>query len=262
MIKFDLTVPAGCFCQTTQFLRARGLQDQSLPLDWLVPVDLSMAVNYLENTFAHFFESEDLVMSGINYKNNISYLNTRSGIRFLHDFCKENDFSESYKLNKDKYERRIDRLFKKIDASNKILFFHLHCRSRFSDTCDEYMFSDCGILESFYKLSKMFPQKNIFLLYIRLCEDEKRKGFELATQKGNCSIYNCYRDRLIKENHNLVKQFETNIHSILDVFFDFNAFDKLCRLGRRSLIVPAKLLSCLIPSQVVRKKIRRWYKMY
>lgn len=55
-MKFDIIIPVGSFCAGAQALRGVKKRSRSLPLDWVTPISLELAVDFLETGFKSFFE--------------------------------------------------------------------------------------------------------------------------------------------------------------------------------------------------------------
>lgn len=110
-MKFDIIIPMGCYCASAQALKSVKKRSRSLPFDWVGPLSFDQAVRFLETGFEGFFEKEDLVKYEKDTKKNVGYVNTRNNLLFLHDFKEVAHFDEEYVQLREKYERRIKRIY-------------------------------------------------------------------------------------------------------------------------------------------------------
>ena len=125
-MKFDIIIPMGCYCASAQALKSVKKRSRSLPFDWVGPLSFDQAVRFLETGFEGFFEKEDLVKYEKDTKKNVGYVNTRNNLLFLHDFKEVAHFDEEYVQLREKYERRIKRIYQTIRDSKDILYLHVH----------------------------------------------------------------------------------------------------------------------------------------
>lgn len=127
--KYDLVFGIGAACSCSQMLRKTGLQFSSYPFDWLYGTDFSGRVDILTNDFKDFVNKEDLTF--INATNGDKdnpcdvYNNVKNGITFNHDFPQGVPLEQSYPAVKAKYDRRIDRLLKRIERSENTLIVYV-----------------------------------------------------------------------------------------------------------------------------------------
>ena len=160
--KFDLIISLGEDCACTSYLRRFNLQYNSYPFDWLTGAEFSKRIDLLCNNFERFLNIEDL--KNITKKNtNLcdnrtdSYQNNYTNFNFYHDFLKEIPFETMFNKVKEKYERRINRMYSHIETSENILFVWW---SR-----DKHLEND-NLKNAYEKLSKKFKNKSIYLLII------------------------------------------------------------------------------------------------
>lgn len=60
MTKYDIIIPIGSVCKTSQNLRDLKKQNESLPFDWIFVADLDMIYTALETHFADFLKLENM----------------------------------------------------------------------------------------------------------------------------------------------------------------------------------------------------------
>lgn len=119
---YDLVFSLGAVCFCTHVLRRMNLQLASYPFDWLFGSNLLDRLDMLSNHLEHFIELKDLEYSYT--ENSIfcdAYYNKSNDLTFNHDFPKGVDVKDSYDEVRQKYDRRIQRLFDNIDKAQKVL---------------------------------------------------------------------------------------------------------------------------------------------
>ena len=128
---YDLVFGVGNACSATQTLREAGLQFESFPFDWVAYTaedDLDARTETLRTDFAHWFDKEDLELSGrfdFGWHARDIYRNRRTGVVFNHDFNRGEEFEAAYGGVAAKYARRAERLFGRIRAAKRVLAFRL-----------------------------------------------------------------------------------------------------------------------------------------
>jgi len=116
----------------------------SYPFDWLTNAPLSTRLEMLLNNFDGFMDINDLEFlsknpNEINDNNYDYYQNKKNNFYYYHDFPVDCSLSDSYEAVYQKYNRRIERLFNKINENNKVLIVWL---SHFtSDLTDDQLVS-------------------------------------------------------------------------------------------------------------------------
>lgn len=123
--KFDLIVSLGEDCACSSYLRRFALQECSFPFDWLTNAALSMRIQLLENDFDIFLKKENLHMIPRPVVSDVHcdyYEDKKTTLYFYHDFPIGIDLEESFSSVKEKYNRRIQRLYKMVNTSKKVLF--------------------------------------------------------------------------------------------------------------------------------------------
>lgn len=159
--EFDFVVSLGYDCSCAMNLRKLGLRSCSSPFDWLTEADIWTRIKLLETHFADFLEKEHLtkLVKGPNApgKGNDHYRDEPTGFCFYHDFREDLPFEESYAQVKTKYNRRIDRLYKKISESRHTLWV-------WRDPA--HPLTEQETTEVSNRLAKIFPRNSVSLLVI------------------------------------------------------------------------------------------------
>ncbi len=257
-MKYDIIIPMGCFCAAAQALKSVKKRSRSLPFDWIIPLSFERAVRFLETGFEGFFEKEDLKKFEKDTKKHVGYINTRTNILFLHEFTDVSRFDEEYVLLREKYDRRIKRIYQTINDSKNILYLHIFKKEQFSHTPAEE-----ELEASLAKLREMYPGRHHRLLFINLADAEAgRTGFEKRkTKNGDIDCYDCYRDQDAEYDENFPDYvyYKKNVESVLNLYkVRKNAKDILKKISFKIL----DAVSRIIPNQHIRGKIRMWYKEY
>lgn len=137
---YNIVVSLGCNCSTATHLKRNDLRRFSMPLDWMKSPSLSDVIRLLKNKFNGFMEFNNLILlgrsahtvEGIEHDEEVrpnsiaTFLvaNKTYNIYFFHDFIviPNHDWSVTYPVVKDKYNRRINRFLNKIKNSESVLF--------------------------------------------------------------------------------------------------------------------------------------------
>ncbi len=159
MQKFDLFVPFGSVCITSWNLRKNGLQTESMPYDWIGPMNLDLTVTFLENGFSGLIEKDKLKFIGT--KDHEVHYEMPNGVTFQHDFTKKS--MEEFPKVEVKYQRRIKRLYEKLAAARSVMFVHF----------DEIMPQTADLEKAVFRLKKLYPGKRLKLLYVFMSGDIK-----------------------------------------------------------------------------------------
>lgn len=162
--EYDFIFGIGAACSCSETLRKCGLQFQSYPLDWLYRGNLKTRIDLIVNDFQDFINKEDLVKSG-EREHPLPcdiYTNIRNKIVFNHDFALHKNLDDTYPGVKEKYDRRIKRLYENIEKSNKILVVYVQTPTMRTKI---KKIKRC-IKENLPNLQEKFPNKDIKFLYI------------------------------------------------------------------------------------------------
>ena len=132
-LQYDLVLPFGVACSCSQSLRRAGLQLLSLPFDWIGrqkgeafwETDASTRAAFIRDGFPAFLNLEDFEYRGEHTNGKSSYFNRRTGFVFLHDFPGGVPIADSITAIREKYARRIERLYQLLSVSKRILLCRL-----------------------------------------------------------------------------------------------------------------------------------------
>lgn len=158
--KYDLFISIGEDCACTSYLRNCKLQFSSFPFDWLTHATFEKRIEILCNDFHNFLNIEDLYY--LNYDKNPhnhfdSYGNKLNDFHFYHDFAQDTPLEVSYPDVREKYNRRIERLYQKINQAKKVLFVWF---SR------DKVLSNQQLTDALSKLTNKFSNTDVNLLVL------------------------------------------------------------------------------------------------
>lgn len=124
---FDIIIPIGYNCTIANVLNDVSLRGHSYPFDWVF-VKMYKVTEYFKTDFKDFFLREKLVQSDYSgspasEKSGIISRKERD-IIYVHDghyqsLKTDDDF---YTMQKNKYNRRVERLYNNLNSNKKILF--------------------------------------------------------------------------------------------------------------------------------------------
>ncbi len=246
--KFDLIISLGEDCACSSYLRRFNLQYNSYPFDWLTGAEFSKRIDLLCNNFERFLNIEDL--KNITKKNtNLcdnrtdSYQNNYTNFNFYHDFLKEIPFETMFNKVKEKYERRINRMYTHIETGENILFVWW---SR-----DKHLEND-NLINAYEKLSKKFKNKSIYLLIIEYKNTDEPEYLQI-----NNNVLKVSYDNISFESNpqwNKVLGNEKNNNKIFSQIKRKYTFKQ-----KLNLILIKFILLCvnLIPIKTKRKHLRK-----
>ena len=240
---FDLIFSIGEACSCTQTLRKHNLQVYSYPFDWLFGSDFVARCSLLAGKFENFIEKADLEYS--HEERSIkcqAYHNKRNDLTFNHDFLKTIPFDKAYEIVREKYNRRISRLLKKINKSKSVLVVFMEVPY----TVHEEVKNE-DIIKGYNILKDAFGDK-INLLYIKNTTDAKKTEFFENNKIIKKSLYYKEYD----------KDFDimVNFKNLEEVFSEYRLNLPLGYLLKKKII---KILVCIIPVKSVRENLRKKY---
>ena len=164
MRKYDFIFSVGAACSSTQTLRASDLQRFSNPLDWLYGNDFEGRINLILSHFERFIQKIDLeylnLCNGDVHNLCGIYHNKFNDITFNHDFQYGVPLEESYNKVKEKYDRRIARLYASIKSAQRILIGYLET----PNTAEKLPNNDI-LISCLQKIKAQYPEKEFNLLY-------------------------------------------------------------------------------------------------
>ncbi len=195
--KFDLIFSLGEDCACSSYLRRFNLQEYSYPFDWLTNADFFTRMDLLVNDFKGFLEKENLVIKAYSHQKTINkhtddYKDTKTDFYFYHDFDTKIPFDKSFILVKEKYQRRIKRLYHQIQKSQNILIVWWS-RNKHQDI-DK-------VKESYKLLSQKFADKDISILLIEFNKEQKQVFYQLNSWGGGIMLLQ-YDNISFKHNPN------------------------------------------------------------
>lgn len=213
-MKYGAIVPLGCACLAAQSLRETGRREEAFPLDWVVPIDLAKGLELVENHFQNFFDKEDFVhVPERDSQKNFAYWNKRTNILFLHDFRDDRAFAGEYERIKEKYNRRIKRLYRILSKKNNVLFLYVH-----SSYYLKHKPTDDEIKTAFNRLTALYPHKNLHLLYISL--SGAGAGFAVRHLTDKIDYVDCFESPEYKEPDSFgdYYKYRENVHRLYDEY--------------------------------------------
>lgn len=124
MVKF---ISLGGNCSIAKQMRNNNINQKTLPFDWVRCNDFNMVLKLLDNNFEYFMDNLKLinidndnkfVIHTREDKSSYIYRDMKYNITFYHDFYDNVDIDEV----KDKYRRRISRLYQILKSNEEIVF--------------------------------------------------------------------------------------------------------------------------------------------
>lgn len=179
--QYDMICSLGGNCAAAMQADFRGLRKYSLPFDYLFMKDeqtIKYLLNGFKNKFSDFFLRENMVElvgdeRGDDRHGCVQYKDMLSGYRAIHAFKEhvENNV-EHYNEVMSMFRRRFDRMFEKIENSDRVAFI----------LATPFSF-DLKLLKPLQKyLSKKYPHKTIDWYVVQFaCEKNDAKMFKLKT---------------------------------------------------------------------------------
>ena len=249
--EYDFIFSLGEACSSTEALRKSDLQVVSNPLDWVVGPTFEERINFLLNDFENFLNIEDLMPLNCTNDAEINlcdvYLNKRNNITFNHEFPVGCDYKTHFNKIKEKYNRRIKRLYEKINNAEKVLVVYIETPNNKNKLDDNNR-----LIDGLNKIKTKFPNKQIDLLYF--INDTSYKIMEYKTDIITNEITK------ITGNYN---RLDENLPPHVVNFEYFKEIFKQYKLKLpisfyiKNIII--RYLILLIPSHTTRRKIRRKY---
>ena len=167
--RYDLIFSIGEACSCSQSLRKAKMQRASYPLDWVFGSDFLGRIHLLVSGFDRYIEKADLEDTHSNNGDQANlchvYHNAHNDMGFNHDFLEGVPFDEAYSAVRQKYDRRIARLYANIDAAPRVLVVFIEKPDTLSNASNE------DILNGFKQLKEKYPVKTIDLLYFSLYQN-------------------------------------------------------------------------------------------
>lgn len=243
--KYDLIFGIGEACSCSQTLRSNDLQIASYPLDWLFGTDFVGRCRILASEFDHFIEKQDLSYSFSTRSISCdAYYNKHNDLTFNHDFKAGKPLDETYDEVRAKYDRRIARLLKQINAAKRILIVYMQTPLTVHIEVD-----DQTIEQGFSVITNHFKGKNIDLLYLKNSASEKR-----SYQLGN-------HIRIViddyKSHSEKVEDYAINSKPLKRIFESYKLSMPFSYVAKRSTL--RFFINNFIPVRSVRRRLRKKY---
>lgn len=248
--KYDFIVGLGEDCACSMYLRKLDLQLQSYPFDWLTNASYDERLKLIVNDFSDFLNIEDIkflpktddVYDDVHCD---YYENTRNGFYYYHEFPKDCNPKDVIGGIKEKYQRRISRLYDKIEESEKVLFVWL---SHLKNTPDDL------IIRYADKVNNKFKKEIDFLI---IENDSSKTGDEIQVTHISPNVIKYNLDTAsYKESRSKTLGNKKNCNKILRQYELIEPYSiKLERKLRRFFI---KFLCLFIPVKSVRIKLKSY----
>lgn len=170
---------SACFC--AEMLTKSSLRVFSSPFDWIGGGNISYRINFICNNFQDFLNISGLKKIGEReYPESCDvYHNDETGIVFKHDFPKGMPLEEGYKVVKESFDRKNNRLIEKIKNSKNTLMVYMTDGS-YCDTTDD-------LIKTVNQINQCFEKNSIDLLYI--AHNPKFSQDEIKLEKISENIY-------------------------------------------------------------------------
>lgn len=242
--RFDLIVSLGEDCACSSYLRKFALQNASYPFDWLTKASLKTRVDLINDDFHGFLKRENMyqIPHPEDSEKNCDYYEDRNtDFYFYHDFPMGVDLDDSFAVVREKYNRRIQRLYQTIESAHRVLFVWW---SRDKHHTPQE-------IESYYAiLSKKFNNCDVFML-----------AMEFAQNK---SIAYYHNNHILIINDKIVDDINITMGDAKINNKYFAKIKKKRTLHERTsyaLYKTLKFLSCLIFVRSVRHRFKDYIKM-
>ncbi len=241
--QFDMVISLGEDCACAMYLKKCLLRDASYPFDWLCHALFEKRIELLLNQFDGFLQKENMRQlikptTGLRDLENDSYEDVNNGFYFYHDFKANLPFEVAFGGVKEKYNRRIRRLYENVAKHEKVLFVWWS-RDKKIDADD--------LLKAQRRLSECF-KKNIYLLVF------ENDAISLPREE-NISEF------VVKHTANLMGNLKTTTGDEKVSLAVFRRIKKKGLLGLRFKIFIKRrfvqLLTMFVPIKSLRKRIRQ-----
>lgn len=199
--KYDFVLPIGHFCATAMYLKRWHIRTMSLPFDWIgrEPNGLAVAARLICDGFRGFLEKSALEPRPNRHRPDVDdretdyYLDRGTGMLVYHDFPTGVPLDESYPAVRAKYDRRIARMYRLLEAAKSVLLVY---HTPMEHPSDEEM------AQQLAKVRARFADKRIGLLVI-----EEKAGLDDVEVRNpsdgvchvRCCLYARTKDRVMGE---------------------------------------------------------------
>ena len=191
-MKYQNIISLGFFCGPAQEIKSIGLRNASYPFDWIIS-NFESVLLLLKNNFKDFLKEEFLIIDKTEKELKETYVikNTKYDIKFFHDFKKGYSIYEQLPEIKEKYNRRIQRLYKTIEKSTLFIRY-------IKD--EEELFYIIHNLEDIKKFIKSFNLNNDIIF---ICNND------LNDKVSNQNIYWVEKDNNYSVNRHFLKSLKS-----------------------------------------------------
>ena len=243
--KYDFIFSIGERCACSEALRRSNLQFASFPFDWLYCIDFEQNAQFISHHFDGFLASERLVDMNIENGDPENpcrvYRDSQTGIVFNHDFPANLSFEHGFPLVSEKYRRRINRLYQRIQSAKKILAVYMEAPTTNHPAADKTQ-----IMAGYRILCQTFPEQEVHILY-------------LTNQKGTLEINQlCPNVTLVAFDYKRKKPggYDYSIDTAALAKF-FKAYRLNHSLGNRIHAFVFRLLAGFIPVKLARRRFKK-----
>lgn len=222
---YDYIVSLGHCCHVAMVLKDLKLQGESNVFDWSGGNLFEKCgiggfegkINLICNNFENFLNLEDFEEFQHAENKDRNVRNTRTGLQYLHDFPKSKSISDEFNDFSVKYNRRIDRLYKKLKDSESILFLFV--------TRTELIPLEI-IKKAEYNINKLFDDKIDFLIlqHQSSLKDEEYYKEKISNHTSIVYFNNSFYDDISLMNKKVYKKI---INEMLLSQYKLNYLNKL-----------------------------------
>ena len=244
--KFDLIFSLGDSCACTSYIRRYNLQNFSYPFDWIRGGNLGVRIDYLLNNFNGFCAKDNL--EKLDKGENSTevkcdyYIDRVSGLYFIHDFASGVPFDEAYSEVMEKYERRINRLFQEINASQRILCVW---------QCSNGRESEDNLCEYYRKLRTKFSEKDIYMLILEHSTEEE----SFCMENNHIMVLRYDNSPAILDERDVMGNQKRN----MEIFAQIRKHIPLKELPKAVYYKIIKILIGMVPSRKIRPVLREYF---
>jgi hypothetical protein len=168
----------GGACNCSQVLRNLGLQVESFPFDWAASRNqfggFEERANLILNKFYHYLEFEDLeeLPPSNPHQGHLHIFNRYTKFIYPHDF-NIGELADAYPETKSTFDRRAERLLRRLDESRKTLFVYMP--NIFGTPQNDKAIPDELVLSVMDRLRTAYPNKRLDLMLFE-CDLAKKEG--------------------------------------------------------------------------------------
>jgi hypothetical protein len=190
-IYFDTLISLGYNCTVANYLTDNLYREHSLPFDWVL-VDLEYIIKCFEEDFKNFFNKKNFIETNY-YGKPAGEINNKKErlITYVHDgkYIDLINNEEYYIFQQNKYKRRIDRLYKKLNSKQNILLILYEFNTTIQKlddfiTCLKKKKVNCNLYLLIFTKNKNLKKMSNDTIYIEYNININRKNIELFLLKN------------------------------------------------------------------------------